>query len=114
MNVSERTRTGLTILASGLALGILGDSLLRPMPWGLNIVLWIAVLAIVLVLLGDRTREESPQRNWLAATEVLCAAAFSWHDSPTLCLLNALGMLVSFGLMALPTQERPFRLAGLI
>jgi hypothetical protein len=28
MNVGERTRTGLTILASGLALGILGDSLL--------------------------------------------------------------------------------------
>jgi hypothetical protein len=115
MNMSQRTRTGLTILASGLAVGILGDALLRPKPWGLNIFLWTTVLAIVLVLLGNRDPEAAaPQRNWLAATAVLCAAAFTWHDSPTLTLLNGLGMLVSFGLMALPTQERPFRLAGLI
>src|SRR5207237_9326002 len=35
--VSARTRLGLEILAFGAAGGVIGDALLRAMPWGLNV-----------------------------------------------------------------------------
>jgi hypothetical protein len=115
MNLGERTRIGLSILALGLALGILGDALLRARPWGVNIFLWISVLGVALTVLEHRfTGLGAHHRRGLVATAVLCAAAFAWHDSPTLNLLNGLGVLISFGLMALPTQKTPFRLAGIM
>jgi len=113
--MSQRTHAGLTVLASGLALGILGDALLRARPWGANILVWILFLGTVLIVLARRYVEVRPRhQTWLVATAVLCAAAFAWHDSPTLNFLNILGLLVSFGLMALPVQEKPMWLAGIM
>jgi Domain of unknown function (DUF4153) len=115
MNLSERTQTALTVLACALALGFLSDALLRVTPWGVNIFLWISVLGTALILLARRyTPIRTRHQTWLVATTVLCAAAFAWHDSPTLNLLNGLGVLVSLGLIALPTQEKPFDLAGIM
>ena len=113
--MNERTRVGLTILAGGLALGILADALLRPKPWGLNIFLWISALAMALILLGRHgLGMETTHRSGLILTAVLCAATFTWHDSSALSLLDGLGILVSLALMALPVLDRPFKLAGLM
>ncbi len=40
-----RANPSLTVLASALTLGLLGDWLLRGTPWGLNVVLWGGALA---------------------------------------------------------------------
>jgi hypothetical protein len=115
MNLSERTQTALTILTCALALGFLSDALLRVTPWGVNILLWISALGAALILLARRyARARMRHQAGLVATAVLCAAAFAWHDSPTLNLLNGLGVLVSLGLIALPTQEKAFDLAGIM
>ena len=113
--MTERTKIGVTILMVGLALGILADALLRPKPWGLNIFLWTAFLGILLILLEHRGPGlEASHRSGLILTAVLCAAAFTWHDSSVLSLLDGLGILVSFGLLALPIVDRPFKLAGIM
>jgi hypothetical protein len=82
MNVSERTRTGLTILASGLALGILGT----PSPANairLKHFSWIVVLAIVLVPWEIGPKRHLNGIGWLHCG--LYAAALA-GDSPTLRL----------------------------
>src|SRR5947209_17596775 len=43
--LTERTRLGLEVLATGVVLGIAGDALLRATPWGLNAFLCTVVLA---------------------------------------------------------------------
>ena len=40
--MNERTKIGLEILQAAVLLGVLGDVLLRAMPWGLNVFLFIA------------------------------------------------------------------------
>jgi hypothetical protein len=42
--VAGKTRLGLGILGAALALGLLGDWLLRATPWGVNLFLWVAAL----------------------------------------------------------------------
>jgi len=42
--LSARTRLGLEILAFGAAGGVIGDALLRAMPWGLNVAVGTAGL----------------------------------------------------------------------
>src|SRR5579863_703031 len=99
--MSDRTQLGLGILGAALALGIAADLLLRAIPWGLNFALWTAGLAAALVLLG-RHRNQAPKNGpwtgggaWLLAAVIAFSAAFAWHDSLTLALLNLLAILIA-------------------
>lgn len=98
-----------------LILGVLGDALLRAIPWGLNISLWMGVLVVVLMLLG-RWREEFLKGggSWLLAPVILFSAALAWRDSPALKMLNVLAMLVALSLMMLRAQGGQLRFAGLM
>ena len=40
------TRLGLTLVGLALALGVLGDQLLRAVPWGLNVTLCAVALVL--------------------------------------------------------------------
>ena len=42
--IATRTKLGIEILSAGLVLGIIGDGLLRAMPWGLNVTLCAVAL----------------------------------------------------------------------
>ena len=55
--MNDRTKTGLEILEAALLLGVLGDVLLRETPWGLNVFLWITVLAAAMVALTLRRKK---------------------------------------------------------
>jgi hypothetical protein len=113
--MNQRTQVGSIVLVAALCLAILGDALLRSTPWGINIFLWISALGLVLVLLGRRWSNFSAPRQYeLTTTALLGAAAFAWHDSPALGLLNALAILVAFGLVALPAHAKPLRLSGVM
>ncbi|HLW78036.1 MAG TPA: DUF4173 domain-containing protein, partial [Terriglobia bacterium] len=105
--MSDRTQLGLGILGAALALGIAADLLLRAIPWGLNFALWTAGLAAALVLLG-RHRNQAPKNGpwtgggaWLLAAVIAFSAAFAWHDSLTLALLNLLAILIALALLVL-------------
>ncbi len=100
MNES-RIEIGSRLFIAALFLGLLGDVLLRAMPWGLNIVLWtLMLLSGVAVLAGPRTTILQPDKLALAATLFLFACGIAWRDSPVLRGLDALGFCVSAALLA--------------
>jgi len=133
--MNERTRRGLVVVGAAVALGILGDALLRATPWGLNLLVWIAALAAVGagmlrtggiatarrrqrlagVVTGSSgpTAKERAEGRWLLLPILFFAATFAWRDSPALRLLNSLGLLVALALAALRARSGQLRVGSL-
>jgi hypothetical protein len=104
---------GLGVLEAALLLGILGDGLLRATPWGLNVFLWVGVLAAALLALSRRKRAAlKGDGAWLLPAVIVFAAAFAWRDSLTLKLLDALSIAAVLSLAALRTRGGRVRLGG--
>ena len=99
--LSERTRIGLAVAAVSLGAGILADRLVWVPGVALNLLVWTAALAAVLLALAVWLRLAwTPARYALLALAVGCAALAVWRDSATLKSLAALGWLVAFALVA--------------
>ena len=78
--MSDRAKVEVSAVAAALALGILGDALLRSFPWGANLALWVGVLTGVTILLG-RSRSEA-----LGGTDTGCSCRsrlFPWLSCGT-------------------------------
>jgi len=97
---------GLSILAAAVALGAMGDMLLRALPWGVNASLSIGALVLAAALLVRRHRVPlGADASWLALTALLLGAAFVRRDSEglqffdlvALCGVLALTLLVASG-----------------
>lgn len=111
----EQTIIGLGILGAALGLGLLGDLLLRSLPWGINVFLWIGTLILSVVgLLEWRGREARGGGRWLALPLLFFAAALAWRASGTLQFLDILALLVLLGLAAAHTRAGQLRVAGLM
>src|SRR5437667_254233 len=93
--LTERTRLGLEVLATGVVLGIAGDALLRATPWGLNAFLCTLALAAAAAWLVYRRRiavgRDAP---WLAMAAVLLGSNFTIRDSDALRALDAMGLAI--------------------
>jgi hypothetical protein len=100
--MNDKTKTGLAVLQAALAVGILGDKLLRAWPWGVNVLLWVGVLVGLFVWLARRHRARALRGEgaWLFAPALFFAAAFAWRDSAALKFLDALALLVALALAA--------------
>jgi hypothetical protein len=110
----SRSRLGVDVLAYGLALGIMGDLLLRAAPWGLNFSLWICALMGVGYWLVRRYRiPVSSDFSWLALSVVLSAVAFVRRDSRALQLIDMAALVGLLSLTALATQGGRIRLRGI-
>ena len=114
--MNERTKCGLKILEAALLLGILGDALLRAMPWGLNVTLWTSALAGALVALLARGRRQAlaAEGRWLVLPLIFFSAGFAWRDSLTLKTLDTLALLITFSLIALKARGGRVRLGGMM
>jgi hypothetical protein len=108
--VSKTTRLGLGAVGAALVLGMLADGLLRTLPWGLNVALWVGTLMIVVATLaGWQEVALTGGGRWLAAPALLLAAGLAWRDSAA---LGALNLLALGGLLALiAMRARAGRLA---
>ena len=97
----DKTRAGLLRLTGALALGVLANALLRTAPPGVNVFLWIGLLAGVYLILGRfDALPAAGQGRWLLLPALLLAAGFLWRASPALQLLDGLGLAVLLGLAA--------------
>ncbi len=113
--MNPTSRLGVSILGAGLALGVLGDLLLRATPWGVNVALWIAPLLTTLIVLALRQRVAlAGGGRWLIAPALFFAAAFAWRDSATLNFLNATALLIALALLALRARSGQVRFAGVL
>jgi hypothetical protein len=112
--MNDKTKLGVRILAAALLLGVLGDALLRVVPWGINATLWTAALVAVVVPLAGRQAAFAGAGRWLLLPLLLFSVAFVWRDSPALKMLNVLALLVALALAVLRAQGGRILLAGIM
>lgn len=101
-------------LVAAANLGLVGDALLRGSPWGVNLPLWILILAVTAALgPGERgaTRRDAQALIWAS---LISAAVLAWRDARVLVLANLLAT-VTLLLLALVRargvrlEEQPLR-----
>lgn len=88
----------LELVGSAVALGLLGDLLLRTFPWGLNAALWMALLALATGVLLHRWRSLPSSFAWglpLALTGM--GLLFLWRADGMLGGVTTLAVLAVFG-----------------
>lgn len=112
--MDERNRLGVRILIVALVLGILGDTLLRGVPWGINFTLWVLMLSAFTAALGWRTHTFQNGGHSLLALLLLFALAFAWRDSLSLNLLSVLALLVTSVIILFRAQGGSIVLAYLV
>src|ERR1043166_6293215 len=99
--LAPRTRLGLEIAAAGVVGGIVGDGLLRAMPWGLNVALGTtALVATGAWLLRRHTIKPGPDAAWLAITAILLGLAFLRRDAQMLAAFDTLALIGALALAA--------------
>jgi len=113
--MNEKTNLGLSVLLTGLVLGLLTDLLLQITPWGLNFTIWMAALtAGLLLLLRHWEPEWLKNDRWLFLPVILFAAAFTGRDSPALKTLNFVALFAGLSLITMRAQLIPIHLAGVL
>jgi hypothetical protein len=104
------------LLGAGAVLGVVGDVLLRVGgPPALNLSLWIASVAVAVVVLHRRAHLALDRERvaWLTIGVVL-AAGLAWRDAPPLKLLALGGATLSFALAAHRLDAAWVRRAGVL
>ncbi|MBA3671003.1 MAG: DUF4173 domain-containing protein [Gemmatimonadaceae bacterium] len=109
---SPHARLARRVLLGAALLGILADSLLRNGPWGLGLLVWITVFALVVFALVTRSGRELSRESaiWLGVA-VLFAAGLSWRDAEVILVFDVLAMLSALVLLAMSINGVP--VAGL-
>lgn len=95
-------------LVGAALLGILADPLLRNGPWGVGLLVWMAMFAALVVALASRSGAafSRESRIWLAVA-VLFAAGLSWRDADMLYGFDVLAMLAALTLLAMSMNAIP-------
>ena len=129
--MSSKAHWELLVLGSALAMGVLADVLLRALPWGLNLCIWMTAFAAVVVMhVGARTESNagaaggipapakpealSVTGRWLPAAAALFALSFVWRDAPQLNLLSLLAIFTVLSWVMLEVQAGGIRRAGFV
>jgi hypothetical protein len=103
--LTHRTKLGLQIAGAGLVAGLVGDTLLRAMPWGLNVTLGTATLVGTGAWLVRRNKiQHGPDAAWLAITALLLGAAFLRRGAEALAAFDMLALVVTLALAAASLQ----------
>ena len=103
--LTSRTRLALEIAAIGAVGGLMGDTLLRSMPWGLNLTLCVIALvgggALLVRRHGLNPGADAP---WLALTAILFATAFLRRDAADLAAIDVMALVLTLALGAASLQ----------
>jgi len=112
--MSTTTKLALSILLAALLFGVTGDVLLRAMPWGLNLLIWVAALALGLVAVAQwNNLQLTGGGRWLIGPAMMFAALFALRDSIMLNSANLLAILICLALIAYRAVKGRVRVATL-
>jgi hypothetical protein len=112
--MSTKTKLALSLLLTALALGVVGDLVLRPTPWGINLLLWVAALSFGLVAVAQwNNLKLTGGGRWLIGPALIFAALFALRDSIMLNSANFLAILICLGLIAYRAVQGRLRVATL-
>jgi hypothetical protein len=113
--VNATAKLEISVLSVALALGMLGDMLLRVFPWGVNFAIWACLLAVSIFFLGLVRRESCMQGSWWILLPItLSPLAFLWHESPQLKALNLLALFTGLSLALLRARGAQLRVCSLV
>src|SRR5436309_417547 len=113
-NVDEGTRDKWALVTAPVILGILADALLRALPWGLNVFIWVSLLAgFIIWATHDKTELWTKGGGWLVLPSVFFAAGFLWRDSQTLGAASLFALWVTASLAVFRAQGGRIFAAGL-
>ena len=111
--MTPQTKLGLHLFAAAVLAGVSGNLLLRATPWGVNVGIWIALVA---ALIGGLVRHHQAQllgrANGLAVPAIFFAATFAWRASPTLNGLSLLALLLLAVMIVMHAHSGKLLLAG--
>ncbi len=112
--MNERTKTGLQIIQVAIAIGVIGDILLRVTPWGLNVLLFNVVFAAAMIMLLRRRAPEYLTRQTIAlfGAQIFFASMFAWRDSIELRVADAFAILAILSVLFLPRMNVTTQIAG--
>jgi hypothetical protein len=112
--MSQTTKLALSLLLAALILGVAGDLVLRPMPWGINLLLWMLALSFGLVAVAQwNNLRLAGGGRWLIGPALIFAAMFALRDSILLNSANLLAILICLALMAYRARQGRIRVATL-
>jgi hypothetical protein len=104
----------LEILHTAVLLGILGDVLLRAMPWGLNVFLFISAVVVSLTMLFLRRKNGFWNGRTAALNGALLffGAMFLWRDSIQLKVFDTIAIFTILAVLSLPVLKIKTHVAG--
>jgi hypothetical protein len=112
--VGERTKLGLGLIGVALALGVLGDILLRATPWGVNFFVWIALLVGLAVSFARWGQVGTGgEGRWLIFVALVFASGVVLRDSPVVVFLDVLAVMISLSLAVWRGRSGSLRRAGI-
>lgn len=108
----DRHRLASLIAGAALVLGIAGDLLLRWVPWGVNALLWTALLCIAARVCASASEPHRRPGMMILACAILAAAGLLWRDSDVLVTLDVLLLLLFLPMLALGARGVRVHAAG--
>lgn len=128
--MNNRTETGLRIIKSAVALGVVGNVLLQESALGVNVPLSIAALIAVLLAFASGAGKRGANteaglhvehasrgltwdaRRWLLPATFAFAMCVAWRDSSVLKTLDVMAVCVLLALVVLDNRSARVRIAG--
>ncbi len=103
------------LLASALALGVLGDRMGMQFPWGLGATLWMLTFIGWFLFLARSSGRSLPGGWWLPpAALTLLSLCMLWRDAPVLVGLNLLMIFLAGTLLMTGTSSRPLWMSSFL
>src|SRR5687768_15121369 len=105
--MTDRTRAGLEILQVAFLMGILGNLLLRQIPWGLNAFLFVTAFVAAMAMIAVRRRRKllTGQNLALGGAMVFFSAMFLWRDSEELLVYDTFAIIILMGVLMLSAMN---------
>lgn len=111
--ISDATKLGLSLLIAALLAGVAGNLLIHNFPWGLNVTVWVGIVAaLIALLIRRRGQQVLGAAKWLTIPVLFFAATFAWRDSPTLNALSLLSLVLLCSMLALRVRIGKLALSG--